>query len=440
MHSNSCKGIRNSHSKSPVGYMTAKRKHYIPLVLLVIAGEVIFALPFHVPRYFRPSLLESLSITNTQLGDAFAIYGITALLCYFPGGWLADRFDTRSMLCLSLFLTAAGGLFLGSFPNPTSMLFLYGYWGTTTILLFWAALIRTTREWAKASEQGIAFGFLDGGRGLIAAIFATIAVFVFAYFSPDSSSEVSERDPRKALEAVIFAYTLVTFLTAILVWFFMPTNDSKGETNSSFSLSKPRFESPKPSVLLIALVILCAYTGYKGIDNTALYLYDVLHFTDKEAAYFAALGTYLRPVSAVLAGFIADKVAPTKTIFTLFAVLGAAYTAILFATPSSAAISVIVVGLIVSFTAVFALRGVYFALLEESNITKNETGIVVGVVSVIGYSPDIFFGPISGRILDASPGVAGHQAYFLLLTCFAVVGLCGVWLLINSISKQRTKI
>ena len=420
--------------------MTANKKHYIPLVLLVIAGEIIFALPFHLPRYFRPSLLESFSITNTQLGDAFAIYGITALLCYFPGGWLADRFDTRSMLCLSLLLTAAGGLFLTSFPNPTSMLFLYGYWGTTTILLFWAALIRTTREWAEASAQGIAFGFLDGGRGLVAAIFATIAVFVFSYFGPESDSVISQSSTRTALEAVIVTYTFITFLTAALVWFLMPTNNSKPQTHSTFSLSKPQFESPKSNILLIALVILCAYTGYKGIDNTALYLYDVLNFTDKEAAYFTALGTYLRPVSAVLAGFIADKIAPTKTIFTLFAILGAAYTAILFATPSSVAVSIILTGLVVSFATVFALRGVYFALLEESNITRSETGIVVGLVSVIGYSPDIFFGPISGRILDASPGAEGHQAYFLLLTCFAVVGLCAIWLLIVSISKQRTTV
>ena len=169
-------------------------------------------------------------------------------------------------------------------------------------------------------------------------------------------------------------------------------------------------------------------------------MYDVLNFTDKEAAYFTALGTYLRPVSAVLAGFIADKIAPTKTIFTLFAILAAAYNAILFSTPSSVAVSIILTGLVVSFATVFALRGVYFALLEESNITRSETGIVVGLVSVIGYSPDIFFGPISGRILDASPGAEGHQVYFLLLTFFAVVGLCAIWLLIVSISKQRTTV
>jgi MFS family permease len=60
---------------------------------LIIAGELIFALPFHINRFFRPSLLEELQITNSMMGIAFTIYGLTALICYFPGGYIADRFD-----------------------------------------------------------------------------------------------------------------------------------------------------------------------------------------------------------------------------------------------------------------------------------------------------------------------------------------------------------
>ena len=48
------------------------------------------------------------------------------------------------------------------------------------------------------------------------------------------------------------------------------------------------------------------------------------------------------------------------------------------------------------------------------------------MVSFVGYTPDVFFGPISGRILDASPGVVGHQHYFLLLACIAALGVAVV--------------
>ena len=137
---------------------------------LVIAGELVFALPFNFPRFFRPSMLEAFGFTNTQLGDLFAVYGVTAMIAYFPGGALADHFSARTLMAGSLFATAAGGLYMSTFPGAVQMALLYGYWGFTTIFLFWGALIRATREWGGNSSQGVAFGILDGGRGVVAAL------------------------------------------------------------------------------------------------------------------------------------------------------------------------------------------------------------------------------------------------------------------------------
>ena len=94
------------------------------------------------------------------------------------------------------------------------------------------------------------------------------------------------------------------------------------------------------------------------------------------------------------------------------------------------AVSVIETNLFVSVFAVFMLRGVYFALLEENQVPLYLTGAVAGTVSFIGYTPEIFFGPITGRILDANPGPVGHQNYFLFLTVVAAIGIAVVgWLL-----------
>jgi hypothetical protein len=90
----------------------------------------------------------------------------------------------------------------------------------------------------------------------------------------------------------------------------------------------------------------------------------------------------------------------------------------------------VIANLFVSLFAVFALRGIYFALLEETQTPRHITGTAVGMVSFVGFTPDIFFGPVSGRILDADPGVAGHQNLFMLLGAIAGVGIMIVfWLL-----------
>ena len=84
----------------------------------------------------------------------------------------------------------------------------------------------------------------------------------------------------------------------------------------------------------------------------------------------------------------------------------------------------------------FALRGVYFALLEESAVPVRFTGAAVGLVSLVGYTPDIFFGAIAGRLLDAAPGAAGHQHYFILLAVIASIGLLAAALLLRRVSRS----
>ena len=159
---------------------------FLFMIGLVVAGEAVFALPFHVARFFRPTVLEVFAMTNTELGAAQGIYGILAMLAYFPGGLLADRFPARKLLAFSLWMTAAGGLYMATFPGYRGALILWGFFGVSTILLFWAALIRATRDWGGNDDQGRAFGLLDSGRGLLAAVLASIAVVVFGFFFPDS--------------------------------------------------------------------------------------------------------------------------------------------------------------------------------------------------------------------------------------------------------------
>jgi hypothetical protein len=71
---------------------------------------------------------------------------------------------------------------------------------------------------------------------------------------------------------------------------------------------------------------------------------------------------------------------------------------------------------------IYALRGVYFALLAEGAVPLAFTGSAIGLVSVIGFTPDVFMGPLMGVLLDGSPGVLGHQHVFAAVAGFGVVG------------------
>ncbi len=97
----------------------------------------------------------------------------------------------------------------------------------------------------------------------------------------------------------------------------------------------------------------------------------------------------------------------------------------------------IYLNLFVTFFAVFALRGIYYALLEETRTPRHLTGASVAVIAFIGYTPEVFFGPIAGRILDASPGVPGHLDYFAFLAAVAVAGVLVTLLLMQLNRRPR---
>ncbi len=404
-------------------------RRFLLIATLIFAGELIFGLPFHTTRFFKPTLLEAFNFTNTQLGDIFAVYGVMAMLAYFPGGLLADRFSTRFLLTVSLVATGAGGFYMATFPGQWGMALLYGYWGITTILLFWAALIRATREWGGALAQGRTFGVLEGGRGLAAAMFATLAVAVFAWGLPDDVSAMTDAERRQAFRAVILLYSGAAFATAILTWFLIPSaKQARVAGRSVFHAAS--IVTTRPLVWAQAAVIICAYCGYKGLDNYGLYAEQVLGMNEVEAATLTAYGAYIRPFAAVGAGILADRWAAGKTIGLAFTMLVVTYAVLSATLPNGSGLIVIYANIFVSMIAVFALRGVYFALLEENRTPVFLTGAVTGTVSFIGFTPEIFFAPITGRILDATPGVGGHQHYFLFLAAVAAVGVIVVgWLL-----------
>ena len=403
------------------------------ILTLIIAGEMIFGLPFHTARYFRPTMLNVFGLSNTQLGDLFAVYGIMAMLAYFPGGALADRFSARLLLSASLLATAAGGLYMSTIPGTVHMALLYAYWGLTTIFLFWGALIRATRDWGGQNAQGLAFGILEGGRGLTAAVVASFAVAVFASLMPETVELVSDEARRAAFSSVILTYSAITAAVAVMAWFLIPapqkpTHSRPGTLAAPF---KGMFVViQRPVVWAQAAIIVCAYCAFKGTDNYSLYAVDVLGMNEVEAARFTAWAAYIRLGAALAAGLIADRFDAARSIGVLFVILLLSYLPLTILVPGPAGANLIYANLFISFAAVFALRGIYFALLEENRTPLHLTGAAVGMVSFIGYTPDIFFAPIAGRILDANPGVEGHHNYFLFLASIMLAGVAAVaWLI-----------
>jgi hypothetical protein len=89
--------------------------------------------------------------------------------------------------------------------------------------------------------------------------------------------------------------------------------------------------------------------------------------------------------------------------------------------------------------AIFALRGIYFALLEEGGIAPAVTGTAAGVISAVGFTPDVFMPLIGGLMLDAYPGAEGYRYFYLLIAILCAIGSVAAWMLVAR-SPQPTAV
>ncbi|MBN2294625.1 MAG: MFS transporter [Pirellulales bacterium] len=393
---------------------------------LVIAGEAIFCLPFHIARYFRPTFVDVFGFSQTQLGVLGSTYGIIATFAYIFGGPLADRVSVRKLLCFSLIITGCSGFYLLKIPSFHEMIWLFAFWGFSTILPFWAALIRATREWGGHDEQGEAFGILDGGRGLIAAVLATLALYFFSRYMPANDQTATMLQKTTALRSTMYVYTSVCFVAAAFVWLFVPEPAKERLAARPDKRTRGHLIQvlKMPSIWLQAIIIVGAYCMFKGRDYFSQYASDIWGWSDVNAAGLSALSVWIRPLAAIKAGFIADLFSSSRIIIVCFCLTGAAYVSFVFTPPGQALTWLLWINVITSCLGIFALRGIYFALLEESSIPKEMTGTAVGVISFIGYTPEIFMPLLGGWLIDRwSGGVTGYKVLFMFLCLMSVVSI-----------------
>lgn len=415
-----------------------KRSIFI-ILLLIFAGEAIFVLPFVLARVFRPTFLEVFNINNFELGSCFSVYGVVALISYFFGGSLADKYPPRTLMAVALLMTAMGGFYMATFPSYFALKILFGYYGFTTIFLFWAPMIKATRVWGGTDKQGFAFGFLDGGRGLVAASFGSVGVVVFSSMISLEVSDTALLDHQNAFKYVIWLSSTLIIAIGVLVFYFLKPLSANQETihpKKIYTIDNFKAVLRYPTVWLMTLIILCAYVGYKTTDIFSLYAKDVLGY---DAIGSAKIGTYLlyiRPVTGIAIGLLADRTRASLWIIIGFLIM--MLSSLFFASGiiSEDTVYLFVISVVFMAIGVYATRVLYFAIMEEAKLPLAITGTAVGLISVVGYTPDIFAGPMIGMLLDNSPGELGHQHVFAVMALFSLVGFCAA-LAFSMITKRK---
>ena len=393
---------------------------YFQLVVIIMAAGAIYPL-LYLRQNFEVSILESFDITITELSQCYAMLGVLFVLTYVPSGWLADKASPRLLVAFSLAGTGLLGFWFSTMPSFTELKIIFAGWGIATGLTFWSAHIKIVALLAHRDEQGRFFGFLDGGRGLFEAILATIAVALFAYML-----QTRQETTEEALRLVIYLYVAVLLVMCPLVYLVLDDHRSdasagEGDQHSGNFKADLKQVFSKVEIWLCAICIVCGYQLFWATYSFSAYLQQTFGLTAVAVGSITVAKLWMRPIGAAAAGIAGDlldreRVLGVLLVLASFSLLGMAFL------PSSAA-SLLMLGMVLLVGILtYAVRGIYWATLDSCEVPDRIKGLAIGVISLVGYSPDIYLPLLNAALLERFPGREGYVIYFVGLSLMGFVG------------------
>lgn len=116
-----------------MGTQSKLKKNMLRLILISIAGTMIYGLPYF-RSYYYDAYLQTYGLTNSQMGMFGSIFGIMGACSYLFGGVVADMFSARKLMTISMILTGLGGL-LHLFHRATSCWWEFTSFGDSPLCL-----------------------------------------------------------------------------------------------------------------------------------------------------------------------------------------------------------------------------------------------------------------------------------------------------------------
>ena len=418
-------------------------QRYFQFFLIVLAAGSIFPL-IYLKTNYQETILEVYGITLKQLNGIFSVLGVAYLVGYSPSGWLADRFSAKKLLFISLLVCGLTGLWFAQVPSYSMVLVIFGIWGFFSVFTFWAAHLKLVKLIAKKEEEGRFFGTLDGGRGLVEAILASIALFIFTSVL-GNSTELAHK--KEAFQFVVYMYSIALILVSVLILFFVKedkastkreTSAKVAETSKKINVQDFKQIFSNKFIWLLGGIIFMSYIVTWAVYYQGGFLQTNIKIDAATVGEVTVLMLWMRPIGGLLGGYLGDKFEKSNILMIALG-LAATFLITIATLPITMPhmyfkIQVIMIGLMI-----YTVRGLYWSLLGDCKIDEKVLGLAIGVVSFIGYLPDILM-PLVNIVLFKTFGPnGGYNGYFIFCACAAILAIFMTLIFRMSVKKEARK-
>ncbi len=421
--------------------VTGTRRWLILVLVSLLSGLMVF-----VP-FLRYSYYDQMVIVFTQsfnavdpgyvnefIGDMGMGFGLVCMVGYLFGGVLADKFSERSLMVLSCIIMCLTSVWYAFVPDQISLIIIHVLYGLGTVLN-WSAYLKTTRKMGTSEEQGRMFSISEFIRAILGTIIGFFGSWVLSMAIVGGITDPVALGTQ--WQIMLFINAALFIVLGALIMFIVPNNiigaevpEGQEDNTDKFELSFIKDAIKLPGTwLLSALVFFCFSFTSAGAGYLGAYTTDVLGIDPTTASNFAVIRNYIIAGLTTLAiGFIADKIGSKAKTLGIYLFLSSIAALLLILTKNYFFVCVIVT--FVFATIYTGMRGIYFATLGEVGIPLKLTGCATGIISVIGYLPDVYFAKLAGGWID-SFGSIGYDIIW-----YWAIG-CGILGIITSIITVR---
>lgn len=426
-------------------FSSAKIKINRWLIALILGLSLGFSYePPYIRYTFHEQFTNILGYTDSQLGLMISVYGTVALVFYIVGGVSADKFSCRTLIIVSLLGSALGCGVMATYPPFWVALGVQALFVVTTIGLLWSPVYKVGALLGTQKEQGKILPMISSFEGVGAFITTLSCTTIYAMIGGDTNYN--------GVRVVYIVYALWGILIAICTYLFVPEKTLYEEIKDDVNEEEAPVDKAtahgilievlkNPMTWIAAFIVLGSYICYSALTYSQSYLVDIFGMDMTKASFFTILRNQVMkivagPLSVVLMSTAILKSSPTRlcVVTGFLSIMGLIVT---FFIPGNASMLPLVMGGAIILS-LFALLGKAqnFACTGETGVDPRIFGTMTGVVSIVGYSSDVWLYVVCGKWQENLEPVAAYRNIHALAIAGCVLMIISGLILLAKLRKE----
>ena len=387
------------------------KKKSIMILLLSFGIVGIYGFPYMKGTFYNV-IKAALNLSDIQLSRIWGVFGTVGMLSYVLGGYFTDRISPRKILTAALVVSSILHLYVSFVPSYPVLLIISGLMGLAAVFAFFPASSKVLSSLGSNHNAGRVFGVYYALEGLGGMVVNSIGSRMYVLTGNEMQTFV----------LIVRIYAVLNLVAAIGIYFWFSEIETDDIQGNQISFSQLKHVFRRKEVWLIAGITLCNFWLYCSLTYITPYLTDVYGVSEGRTLIYGIIRVNILTVFAgVVFGRLADMRRSALKVIMWVMPLQCVILSLLISNEVTFKIEIttVVLTMLYAFAAT-GVKTICLVLITESEFPMLIVGTVIGVVSFIGYSPDAFLYPITGKLLDRY----SEQGYFyLFVICLAVAVL-----------------